>query len=389
MTQSRRTFLKTGAALGLASVARPRGLFADMQHETEVTPRLSQFGYGDVELLEGPLREQFDTNHAFYLGLNEDSLLKPFRQRAGLPAPGEDMGGWYDNSTDFDPHGNFHGFIPGHSFGQYLSGLSRDYAATGSKPTRAKVERLVKAFAPTITSKFYDDYHLPAYTFDKINCGLIDAYEFAWESSALEVLNAATDAVLPHLPKRAYSRAAQYEFPHKDEAYCWDEPYTLPENLFLAWQRGAGSRFRDLGVRFLADDWYFNLLAAGPVLILFVVNLMAMGWWVSLAVVSLILRHGAGAEALAWSVLFGLAPFSCVFYPVATLPAALRPLALCLPAAHVFEGMRAALGGGGIAWDHLLWASGLNLAWMAAAFLLFARQFRAARIRGALLTIGE
>ncbi|MDE3187627.1 MAG: glycoside hydrolase family 127 protein [Acidobacteriota bacterium] len=263
MTQSRRSFLKTGAALGLASLARPRGLFADVQQETEVTPRLGQFGYGDVALLEGPLREQFETNHAFYLGLNEDSLLKPFRQRAGLPAPGEDMGGWYDNSTDFDPHGNFHGFVPGHSFGQYLSGLARDYAATGSKPTRAKVERLVKAFAPTITGKFYDDYHLPAYTFDKINCGLIDAYEFGGESSALAVLNAATDAALPHLPKRAYSRAAQYEFPHKDEAYCWDEPYTLPENLFLAWQRGAGSRFRDLGVRFLADDWYFNLLAKG------------------------------------------------------------------------------------------------------------------------------
>jgi ABC-2 type transport system permease protein len=133
----------------------------------------------------------------------------------------------------------------------------------------------------------------------------------------------------------------------------------------------------------------FNLFMLGPMVILFAVNLMVMGWWVALAVVSLVLRHGAGAEALAWSVLFGLAPFSCVFYPVATLPAALRPLALCLPSAHVFEGMRAALAGGGIAWDHLLWASGLNLAWMAAAFLLFARQFRAARIRGALLTIGE
>ncbi len=43
---------------------------------------------------------------------------------------------------------------------------------------------------------------------------------------------------------------------------------------------------------------------------------------------SLILRHGAGAEALAWSVLFGLTPFSAVFYPVAVLPAAVRPIAL-------------------------------------------------------------
>jgi len=37
----------------------------------------------------------------------------------------------------------------------------------------------------------------------------------------------------------------------------------LPENAFLAWQRGAGSRYRDLAIRFLADDWYWNPLAAG------------------------------------------------------------------------------------------------------------------------------
>ena len=64
----------------------------------------------------------------------------------------------------------------------------------------------------------------------------------------------------------------------------------------------------------------FNLFALGPVVVLFFMNLMIMGWAVALGVVSLILRHGAGAEALAWSVLFGLTPFSAVFYPVAVLP---------------------------------------------------------------------
>jgi ABC-2 type transport system permease protein len=133
----------------------------------------------------------------------------------------------------------------------------------------------------------------------------------------------------------------------------------------------------------------FNLFALGPVLVLFFANLMLMGWWVALAVVSLILRHGAGAEALAWSVLFGLTPFSCVFYPVAVLPAALRPIALALPSSHVFEGMRAVLHDGAIRWDQLGWAIGLNLLWTAGALLIFARQFRAARERGALLSIGE
>ena len=133
----------------------------------------------------------------------------------------------------------------------------------------------------------------------------------------------------------------------------------------------------------------YNLFALGPILVLFFANLMIMGWWVALGVVSLILRHGAGAEALAWSVLFGLTPFSAVFYPVAVLPVALRPVALALPSAHVFEGMRAVLLHNQIAWDHMAWAVGLNVVWTLAAALVFARQFRAARVRGALLSIGE
>ena len=73
----------------------------------------------------------------------------------------------------------------------------------------------------------------------------------------------------------------------------------------------------------------FNLFTLGPVLVLFFINLMIMGWAVALGVVSLILRHGAGAEPLAWGVLFGLAPFSAVFYPVSVLPSFVRPLCLC------------------------------------------------------------
>lgn len=135
--------------------------------------------------------------------------------------------------------------------------------------------------------------------------------------------------------------------------------------------------------------YHFNLFALGPVVVLFFVNLSVMGWWVSFGVVSLILRHGAGAEALAWSLMFGLAPLSAVFYPVSVLPGFLQPVALALPATHVFEGMRAAIHDGAIAWGHLAWAAGLNAAWMAAAIVLFAWQFRNARTRGALLNIGE
>lgn len=133
----------------------------------------------------------------------------------------------------------------------------------------------------------------------------------------------------------------------------------------------------------------FGIWSMGPVLVMWMAALMAMGWAVALAVTALILRHGAGAEALAWGVMFGLAPFAAVFYPVAVLPAWLQPIALAIPAAHVFEGMRAALVEGRIAWDHLAWAIGLNAVWLAAAAWIFLAQFHQARVRGALLNIGE
>jgi ABC-2 type transport system permease protein len=133
----------------------------------------------------------------------------------------------------------------------------------------------------------------------------------------------------------------------------------------------------------------FNLFALGPVLVLFFMNLMIMGWAVALGVVSLILRHGAGAEPLAWGLLFGLAPFSAVFYPVSVLPGFIQPIAYALPTTHVFEGMRAVLLQGVVRWDHLGAAFALNMVWLAGAALLFNRQFHAARRSGALISIGE
>ncbi len=222
-----------------------------------------QFDYAQVQLLDGPMLEQFRQQHALYLQMDEDSLLKPFRQLTGQPAPGEDMGGWYSPSERFDPGKDMTGYVPGHSFGQYLSGLSRAYAVTGDRATQQKVQRLVRGFAPTAVTSFYRDYCLPAYTFDKTNCGLIDAHQFAADPIALEVLNKATDAALPWLPEKALNRTEMAARPHKNAAYTWDESYTLPENFYLAYSRGAGTRYRELARRFLENDTYFDPLAAG------------------------------------------------------------------------------------------------------------------------------
>jgi ABC-2 type transport system permease protein len=133
----------------------------------------------------------------------------------------------------------------------------------------------------------------------------------------------------------------------------------------------------------------FSVLDLGLPLAGFFANLLVMGWWLGLFIVALILRYGMGAEGLAWIIVFMLAPISAVYYPVSVLPAWLQPLALALPAAHVFEGMRGVLFEGTVNGGQLAIAAALNAVYMALGILAFLWAFRDARNRGALLQTGE
>jgi DUF1680 family protein len=263
---SRRQLLGQGGAL--VCVCRS-ARFAFAQDAAAATPLLKELPYSAVQLEAGPMREQLEAQQQLFLGIDDDKLLKPFRLRAGMDAPGEDMGGWYDQSADFhvDPKdwstANWHGFIPGHSFGQYVSGLARGYAITRDAATREKVARLVVKFAATISPKFFADYNLPAYTYDKLVVGLIDAYQHAGVTEARDALSSLTDVALPFLPEKALTREERRARPYEREAQIWDEPYTLPENLFLAWRRGMGERYKALALRYLQNDALFDPLSRG------------------------------------------------------------------------------------------------------------------------------
>ena len=135
--------------------------------------------------------------------------------------------------------------------------------------------------------------------------------------------------------------------------------------------------------------YHYSIFDMGWALFAFLAVLMAMGWALGLAICGGILRHGMGAESLAWTVIFALAPLSCVYYPVTTLPAWLQPAAWALPSTYVFEGMRAVLFDRTFRADYLLAAVALDLVLLAAGALLFALAFRDARRRGALLQMGE
>ena len=50
-------------------------------------------------------------------------------------------------------------------------------------------------------------------------------------------------------------------------------------------------------------------------------NLILTSWAVGIFVSGIVLRNGLGAESMAWSIMFLLLPLTCVYYPVAVLPA--------------------------------------------------------------------
>ena len=261
---SRRTFLQS-AALVTAAGAFPsfgsssvRGAFGF--GETPASGFLEEFGYGDVSLNSAIHEEQLRQTHAVLMGLDDDALMKPFRAMVAQPAPGEDLGGWYRYDPNYDWHTFDAGFAPSATFGQWMSALSRAHAITGSQAAKEKVMRLNRLYAKTIDGKFYVDNRFPAYCYDKLVCGLIDSQKYVGDPMAWEILAKTTDTAMPHLPGHAVEHGTNWRS-GKDESWSWDESYTMPENLFLAYQRGAGERYRKIGVQYLSEPFYERLAA--------------------------------------------------------------------------------------------------------------------------------
>ena len=258
---SRRKFAQMCLAAGGAVATRRLCSRLAAETASPAVP-LAEFGYGEVTIQSSLHQAQLDETHAVLMNLSEDSLLKPFRQMAGAPGPGEDLGGWYNYDPNYDWHKDDAGFAPGATFGQWVSALARYYAITGSEETREKTLRLNRLYAETISGDFYEKNRFPAYCYDKLVMGLIDSHQFVRDPEAFAILERTTKAALPHLPGRAIDHDVPWR-PDKDQSYCWDESYTLPENLFLAYQRGAGDHYRDLAIQYLNDSTWFDPLSRG------------------------------------------------------------------------------------------------------------------------------
>ncbi len=133
----------------------------------------------------------------------------------------------------------------------------------------------------------------------------------------------------------------------------------------------------------------FNLWSFGFALGAFFANLILTSWALALVTSGLVLRHGLGAEGLAWSLIFILMPLCAVYYPVSVMPDWLAAIAWALPPTYVFEGMRALVLEETFRADLMLQALALNVVLFAGAVAVFMGLLKRARAAGSLLQTGE
>ncbi len=187
--------------------------------------QLKPLDYSSVKI-SGDLKRQFDEVSDYYYNLSNDDLLKPYRERAGIAAPGKNMGGVYVE------HG---------PFGQFLSGYARIYAATKDEKYKIKAVYLMEEWAKTIEPNgFFFSMKSPdlffAYNYEKMLGGLLDIYYFCGDANSLKYLDKITDWEEKNIPKT--------------KVYCdvvgkTGEWYTQSENLYRAYLYTGDKRYKD------------------------------------------------------------------------------------------------------------------------------------------------
>ena len=132
-----------------------------------------------------------------------------------------------------------------------------------------------------------------------------------------------------------------------------------------------------------------SLLNLGFSLFFLFLSLYIFGITLGILVSSGLLRFGPSFENIAWSTMFLLAPFGCIYYPVEILPEIFQKIAYLLPLVYIFEEARNILINGYVNTENIFKAFYLNGLYLFIAISLFYYSFSKARKKGTLINIGE
>ena len=132
-----------------------------------------------------------------------------------------------------------------------------------------------------------------------------------------------------------------------------------------------------------------SLLDLGIYLFFLFLNLYMFGITLGILVSSGLLRFGPSFENIAWSTMFLLAPFGCIYYPIEILPDFFQKIAYSLPLVYIFEEARNILINSSVNFENIMNAFYLNSIYLVISISLFYYSFAKARKKGTLINIGE
>ena len=225
---------------------------------------------GSVKILPGVFRERMDVNRQYLLELDTNCLLQNFYLEAGIILPGLQV---VDNPETANLHWGWEAptcQLRGHFLGHWISAAAKLIAADGEPELRVKLDNIVSELARcqelnggewvgSIPEKYFtrlikNQYiWSPQYVMHKTIVGLSDAYIYAGNTQALDILSHLSDWYITWTEKAAETN------PHA--VYAGEEAGML-EVWAQLYQRTKDEKYLTLAKRY-ADAGLFRKLKEG------------------------------------------------------------------------------------------------------------------------------
>lgn len=222
---------------------------------------------GSVKILPGVFRERMDVNRQYLLELDTNCLLQNFYLEAGIILPGLQV---VDNPETANLHWGWEAptcQLRGHFLGHWISAAAKLIAADGEPELRVKLVNIVSELARcqelnggewvgSIPEKYFtrlikNQYiWSPQYVMHKTIVGLSDAYIYAGNTQALDILSHLSDWYITWTEKAAETNPhAVYAGEEAGMLEVWAQLYQLTKDekyLTLAKRYADAGLFRKL-----------------------------------------------------------------------------------------------------------------------------------------------
>lgn len=222
---------------------------------------------GSVKILPGVFRERMDVNRQYLLELDTNCLLQNFYLEAGIILPGLQV---VDNPETANLHWGWEAptcQLRGHFLGHWISAAAKIIAADGEPELRVKLDNIVSELARcqelnggewvgSIPEKYFtrlikNQYiWSPQYVMHKTIVGLSDAYIYAGNTQALDILSHLSDWYITWTEKAAETNPhAVYAGEEAGMLEVWAQLYQLTKDekyLTLAKRYADAGLFRKL-----------------------------------------------------------------------------------------------------------------------------------------------